>query len=162
MKVRCPAARKACKLILPHGRLIFRGVADVDIVKDDPDAKIQGGLWEITPECEKALDRFEGVAGGFYEKRYMLLRVNNEKRRCLFYKKRSNGVMRPYGGYYETILKGYEDFGLDVTFLKEALDHAYENENLTPDMLRRWNSMGRPELTRSRIERYPREGEGGG
>jgi hypothetical protein len=139
-------------------------VADVDIITDDPDAKIPGGLWEITPECEAALDLYEGVAGGFYEKRYMLLRVNNEKRRCLFYKMRrhSNGILPPYGGYYETILKGYADFDLDPAFLKSALDRSWENKAMTPEMMERWTRKGRPALTRPQIELHPKPAEGGG
>ena len=35
---------------------------------DDPDAETLGCLWELTEEHWAALDRYEGVAGGFYRR----------------------------------------------------------------------------------------------
>ena len=125
MRRRCPDAKKVGRLILPHGQLTFRGVADVEIV-DDPAATISGGLWEISRIDEANLDIFEGVKQGVYAKRYMLLRFRGEERRCMFYKM-SDGcaIDPPYEHYYDTIAGGYSDFDLDKRCLEEALARSW-------------------------------------
>ena len=54
MEVRCPKAKPILGFNLIGYRLVFNGVAD--IVKDKG-AKVPIGLWKITKECEKSLDR---------------------------------------------------------------------------------------------------------
>ena len=57
MVVRCPQAKPILGFNLVGYRLVFNGVAD--IIKDK-DTKVPIGLWQITKECEKSLDRYEG------------------------------------------------------------------------------------------------------
>ena len=57
MKYRCPLAINLGKLILPDYRLVFRGVADIEPYAG---SSVQGVLWEITEDCEKSLDVYEG------------------------------------------------------------------------------------------------------
>jgi hypothetical protein len=61
---KCNAAalrrRRVGPLILPKARLVFRGVADVEYHETD---SVQGGLWEITRDCECPLHRYDGVNG---------------------------------------------------------------------------------------------------
>lgn len=67
MARRCPQAREGELVILPGWRFIInqRGVATLV-----PDAaqQVWGLVWHLTSACEEALDRYEGVAGGFYRK----------------------------------------------------------------------------------------------
>src|SRR3954471_16290001 len=74
MAHRCPKSRKVGPFKLSRARLVFRGVADIEYHKT---GKCPGGLWEITRECEKALDRYEGVNTGLYQKVYLKARIRD-------------------------------------------------------------------------------------
>ena len=66
MKMRCPKSEYVGKFTLQGYELVFRGVADVQpcVGKSVP-----GGLFKITPECETALDFYEGYPN-LYTKKY--------------------------------------------------------------------------------------------
>jgi hypothetical protein len=162
MKGRCPRATKVGKLILPNGQLVFRGVCDVEIV-DDADCFIPGGLWRISKACERALDQYEGFPR-FYIKRYMLLRFKGREERCMFYmmdpdNPHHSGQVPPYGGYYETVAKGYDDFGLDKTYLEDALRRSHDTKEWTESTRERWLRKGKPKLTQIEIEWNKEAGE---
>lgn len=155
MRERCPRAKAVSKLYLPGGRLIFRGVADVDLDCEET-RHIGGGLWRITPRCEEVLDRFEGFPG-FYRKCYLTLRLKDEDgewlepERAMFYVMNRPdsdrpGVHLPWEKYYETIRQGYEDFGLDTRLLQQALEDSELEADKTPDLYERWVRKGRPSL----------------
>jgi gamma-glutamylcyclotransferase (GGCT)/AIG2-like uncharacterized protein YtfP len=151
MRHRCPGAKKIGRLALHYGRLTFRGVADCELV-DDPDAVIQGGIWRITRQDEDNLDHFEGFPHG-YTKSYLRLKVNGREERAMFYRmnlREGEEVYQgpPYGGYYEGIVQGYRDFGLDEACLIEALERSWDKKNWSPRMRRRWEEKGEPSLTR--------------
>lgn len=57
MAMRCPQARSLGAAVLPHYRFEFKSFATVVPKMDD---QVHGVLWEITDDCEKALDRLEG------------------------------------------------------------------------------------------------------
>jgi Gamma-glutamyl cyclotransferase, AIG2-like len=153
MRVRCPGAKRVGKLTLPHGLLTFRGVADVEITKDKNNL-IPGGLWEVTQECEKHLDKCEGYFASketnHYDKRYLILKLKGKERRCFFYQRRKdrNGIAPPDVNYYESIRVGYKYFGIDESFLEEALVRSYEQKLWTPGMRKRWKNRGKIKLAR--------------
>ena len=141
MRHRCPGARKIKKLCLPYGRLTFRGVADCELV-DDPTSVIQGGVWSITPDDELKLDDFEGFPKG-YTKSYIKVKRNGRPEKVMFYKMnlRDDELKYqgpPYGGYYEGIVQGYRDFGLDEAYLLEALERSWDQKNWSEKMRERW------------------------
>lgn len=146
MKRRCPAAIKLEKLVVDDGELIFRGVADVRVKKG---SSVQGGLWRITKECEAELDFFEGVNSETrtYLKRYMLVERRGRKEDVLFYQMRTHrGIMPPTERYYATIRRGYKDFGLDVSALHAAVDAAWDNKDVTPQLRYKHEQRGTPRL----------------
>jgi hypothetical protein len=144
MRHRCPAAKPFCALELRDAQLVFRGVADVVFKRG---AICPGGVWLITKECEKALDRYEGVAGGMYTKRYFTLSLPSKvkhtlARPVLFYKMRERGISPPSVGYLQVIEQGYHDFELDIGFLEAAVEHAWEAARPTPGIRRRYHRKG--------------------
>lgn len=143
MKMRCPGARKVGPLYVPDAALIFRSCADVVYRKG---WECPGGLWRITPECERAMDIYEGVKNGLYEKRYLILVIKGRRHRCLFYMMNEGGVMPPPQSYLETIVQGYKDFGLDLNHLDQALEYSWEKKNKTPYLRRRHERKGQPAL----------------
>lgn len=147
MKIRCPKAKKIAAFPLEGGQLVFRGVADVI---SDPKSLVMGGLWEITPDCEKALDAYEGVRGdaGMYTKEYIDATHRGEEISILWYKMNSEGVMPPSQHYFDVIAQGFDDFGLDKSFLHEALERSWKGKNKTADLRERYLRKGRPSLAR--------------
>lgn len=118
MKRRCPAATPLGAIVIDNFALVFRGVADIE-PRDG--SLLHGGLWEITDECVKALDRYEGVSSGLYLKRYFPYQGQD----VLFYTMSSLHNEPPYPHYAETIRAGFGDFGLPVKALDEAIKESY-------------------------------------
>jgi len=126
MAHRCPDAVKVGRLILPDARLVFRGVADVI---PSPGDRASGGLWEVTPACERALDRYEGCArdgsdAGLYRREFFRVLIRGEARDVLIYRMNSDDIFPPGAGYLDAIREGFRDFGLDQTPLRAAVEHA--------------------------------------
>ena len=146
MRVRCPAARPAGRLVVPNAVLRFRGVADVDYLEG---ARCEGGLWEITRACEAALDRYEGVDAGLYEKCYLKIRWHDHsEREVLYYRMLRGGILPPDVDYLETIRRGYRDFGLSEARLERALAHAWRAKRPTKQLRQRWKRRGAKPLAR--------------
>jgi hypothetical protein len=145
MKRRCPKARPLGKLPIQGGELVFRSVADV-VSREDSIA--MGGLWHITKDCEAVLDAYEGVGQGFYRKSYMIADHRGETVEILFYQMNSRGIMPPPKHYFQAILQGYEDFGLDKEFLHEALERSWKGKRKTKDLVERYLRKGKPQLAR--------------
>lgn len=156
MRRRCPKAKPVGPLLLDNGLLVFRSVADII---SRPGCRVVGGLWEITPECEVVLDRYEGVRTGLYAKRYLMLEHEGEPTRCLFYQMQVRGISPPSEGYLDVIRKGYEDFGLDQTLLDRAVRHSWRKRNDTPYIRRRYMRDGKPKLARPRRPDPVQQGE---
>jgi hypothetical protein len=147
MAQRCPGATKIAPMHVNDAKLIFRGVADVTF---DKGGCCPGGLWRITPECETALDRYEGVASKLYLKRYIPIEVDGKRHECLFYQMSwTKGIQPPNEYYAETIIQGYKDFGLDPEYLFAAIDESWNNKQITDRLRRRYERKGRPNLYRA-------------
>lgn len=154
MQSRCPKAIKYGPMTVKDCALVFRFHADVTICEG---ASTPGGLWQITQECERALDVFEGVAAPNrrYMKRYFRIKIKDKFYTCLFYQMRTKeGVMPPSIPYLNTILQGYEDFGLDAMVIEDALHHAWERKRVTEDLSDRRVRSGQP-LARPLARRDP-------
>jgi hypothetical protein len=149
MAVRCPAAEPLQSLILPSTRLVFRGVADVIF---DEDSQCPGGLWRITAECERALDRYEGFDRdypdrGMYSKEYVELDdLPDGETEIMLYTMNSTGIYPPAEYYFQTIEQGYRDFGLKLAPLRAALEHSYDAKRPSHVERKRTRRMGRPVL----------------
>jgi hypothetical protein len=118
MRHRCPGAVPHDSALVENGRLVFRGVADVAC---EMGYRVPVGVWKITPENERALDRYEGVGAGFYEK--YDIPYGDDK--ALIYFMTAEGIFPPSQHYVDTIRQGYRDFGLDEKYLDAAVAHAY-------------------------------------
>ena len=121
---RCPGAKIIGSIYLNGFRLVFRGVADFE---KDADSKLALGLWEITEDHEKALDRYEGVNSGLYKKILWLIEFKNIQYKALIYKMNSDSIGSPYEPYKETIIDGFDDFKLNKKYLEDSLLHAELN-----------------------------------
>ena len=118
MKYRCPYAKPIGKVALFGYKLAFRGVADIKKTSN-PEDRIDGALWEITERCEKALDIYEGVGSELYKK----INIGG----IMTYKMNVGQEQSPSIRYFDVILEGYHDFGLDTNRLYDAAGWKFWN-----------------------------------
>lgn len=117
MKHRCPNAKIIGKYILEDYKLEFRGVANIIKKKGE---KVPIGLWEITNECEKALDIYEGYPK-LYRKEYIKLNIDGKEEVGMVYVMNYRTIAPPSELYYNVIQQGYKDFKISNTALRRAL-----------------------------------------
>lgn len=138
MRRRCPDAHPIGKFYLTDARLVFRGVADVEY---SPGDRVPCGLWRISGQDERELDRYEGVNSGYYYKEYGIqIEYRGEVRKPLIYLMTTRGVYPPSQSYVDTLRRGYADFNLDQSYLDAAIVDCFKRKK--PD-----------EQTRARRER---------
>lgn len=131
MAYRCPGAKVVAKSWLHDYRLVFQGApygAHANVIPAEGyDVPVL--IWEITKYDEMALDRYEGVRGGYYTKEYYQVEVNGEMREALIYIMSPNPDGIPADGYLQIISNGYQEFRFPVSILNEAVKHAHKNTN---------------------------------
>jgi len=118
MSYRCPTARAVGSAMIYGHELVFRGVAD--IAKSNDSMHIPVGIWEIEPRDEHALDVYEG-----YPNLYGKVKIAG----IMTYTMNRDNISKPSKHYFDTILEGYHDFGLDTSFLYDAAGWAEFEEN---------------------------------
>tara|TARA_B100000214_G_scaffold375474_1_gene362014 strand:- start:2875 stop:3357 length:483 start_codon:yes stop_codon:yes gene_type:complete len=125
MRIRCPKAKPMGAYFLDGWRLVFRGVADM--IRDE-NAKTPIALWDITKDCERALDRYEGVPT-LYSK--VKLKKGNDV--YLTYLMNANTYALPFKPYYDGIADGYYHFFKDkyekaLPYLEDALSYTEQSK----------------------------------
>ena len=125
MAFRCPNATPLGKMYLPDYKLVFRGVADIIKKKGE---FVPVGIWDVTDDCIKALDRYEG-APRLYQRVDIGMGFT--------YMMRHRDYAVPNNFYFEAIRTGYQDFDMydDVAMEKlyEAYDEAAKMEEMDDD-----------------------------
>jgi hypothetical protein len=135
MRRRCPTARPLGKFMLKDARLVFRSVADLDFI---PGESTPCGLWMLNEDDERSLDAYEGIASGAYFKSDEIkLNYAGRRRKALIYLKTSEGIYPPSKEYARIIRRGYEDFGLDQSYLDAAITRSYSEKRPDDDIVAR-------------------------
>src|ERR1039458_8707298 len=120
MASRCPGSQLAGRAqLLAHSFLINeRGVASVAPARD---CVTQGLLWTVTPADERALDRFEGIAKGYYLKKVVAVHPDdsNEVVEALIYVASNNSPGIPRPGYLEKIIPAACERGFPPEYVAE-------------------------------------------
>lgn len=123
MSHRCPKAKVLEKGILKDYKLTFRGrykgVANIESCNDK---SVPIVLWEITEECERALDLYEGYPN-LYIKKEVEVTVNDEVKTAMVYimaNEYTDMVAVPTEYYFRVIVRGYSDNGIDLKPLQIA------------------------------------------
>jgi gamma-glutamylcyclotransferase (GGCT)/AIG2-like uncharacterized protein YtfP len=117
MSQRCPKAKNVGTGTLDGYKLTFRGnykgVANIEPCKN---RTVPIVLWEITEECEKALDLYEGYPR-LYIKKEVEIKVKGKAKIAMVYimaNKYTNMVASPTEYYFNVIAKGYCDNGINL------------------------------------------------
>ena len=125
MARRCPAAiSMGASKLLDH-KFAFRMHADVEASQGD---SVNGVLWDITEDCERALDNLEGYPY-YYEKKEVVVNANNGQNyiAMVYYMVDQGMVHPPSQGYYDCLVEGYTAHGVDVSQIDNALDFCYDD-----------------------------------
>lgn len=161
MSKRCPAAKPNGRLRLPNAKLVFRSVADCIPA---PGEVCYGGVWRITPACERVLDIYEGVASGMYNKEYIQIKRTREgDTEMLIYTMNSTGIMPPTAYYLNVIRQGYRDFAMPKAaraLLRKAVADSHDDKAPTYREVMRRQRDGWPKLApRPEIPDMPATGK---
>ena len=126
MAYRCPNSRILGTAMLSDYELEFRNVATI-VPKNNSQVPVL--LWEIGQEDEISLDKYEGFPR-MYRKEIFEIELDGKTHECMAYVMNYGTISPPSTQYYNSILKGYIDNGLDTDYLESALEKsiAYEQE----------------------------------
>lgn len=114
MSWRCPDATPIGALYLRDWRLVFCNHATIEPA---PGHRVPGCLWNITAQCERELDLFEGFPH-YYNK--MWLEQDGDTFMC-YDMNPPLTYSAPAPSYVDTLQQGYYDWKLNNEYLDEAL-----------------------------------------
>jgi cation transport regulator ChaC len=123
MKMRCKGARFYKKGILKDYQLVFRWYATIEKKEG---AITPVGVFCIDEKSELELDFYEGYPTLYRKENVNVELEDGSLIECMVYimeEKRQEYTL-PSKSYYATIEKGYKDVGLDISYLKQALEYT--------------------------------------
>lgn len=131
MAMRCPRAVSLGAAVLPHYQFEFKSFATVSPKMNE---QVHGVLWEITDDCEKALDRLEGYPT-YYGKIIVWVEYEGNMIPCMTYLMYPEEELNyPSNSYVNMLEEGYTSHGIDtkqIDLALMALDDVYNNSRLT-------------------------------
>ena len=131
MARRCPDAEPFGTCLIPDYALTFRGnfrgigVANIEKSKG---SLVQAGLWKISKADEESLDIYEGYPSLYTKKELDVICDGQIVRAMVYVMTHELGWAKPSDAYLNTILQGYEDFGLDTDQLMGQVIGASINQ----------------------------------
>ncbi len=122
MEHRCPDAQVVGPVTLENYELQFRGHGFATVAPKEGSV-VHGLLWKLTPESERALDRYEGYPR-HYTKEQVSVRTTDGAAVSVMVYIMAEPLCRqpalPPPHYYRAIQQGFEANGLPVESLEEA------------------------------------------
>jgi gamma-glutamylcyclotransferase (GGCT)/AIG2-like uncharacterized protein YtfP len=103
MRRNCPSARTAGTAILDGHRFIIASCGYAS-VQPRAGSIVHGVLWRLAPRDVEALDRYESVSAGLYDKHMLPVRTRAGRKPALVYIACARGAGRPQPGYMELVL----------------------------------------------------------
>lgn len=129
MEYRCPNATVVGPVTLHNYRLTFNGryrSGGVANIRRRNGAEVRGLLWEITPECERNLDRYEGYPHLYEKKTVTVETEDGQKIKAMVYvmTKGHEAPAIPSGHYFRGIVEGFLQNGMDPQPVEIALNET--------------------------------------
>lgn len=126
MKHRCPTAKLHGAGRIDGYELQFKGAPQGAFATIAPKegACVPVAVWEIQPQDEAALDRYEGYPSHYF-KQDVAVQLDGEEAEAMVYimnLQREFGMPSPY--YYQAVREGYLNCGLDTAVLDEAVKES--------------------------------------
>jgi len=131
MEYRCPRAKKVEAVTLRNYALSFNGrggYGGVANVRRRNGSEVAGLLWEITPQCERSLDRYEGYPRLYEKKNITVYDTDGVPYKAMVYVMTADyqEAALPSKQYYNGILEGFESNGIPLDTLQQALHETAE------------------------------------
>lgn len=128
MAHRCPDAQIVGPVTLENYELRFRG-SGFATVTPKKGSVVHGLLWKLTPESERALDRYEGYPRHYTKEQVSVRTADGAAVSVMAYIMaepmcRQPALPSPY--YYRAIQQGFEANGLSVESLEEAWNRTID------------------------------------
>lgn len=117
MLSRCPNATPIKKAVLKGYKLVFNELADI---VEEEDNSVSGALYVISKQELEELDRLEGYPL-LYER--IIIEVEDHlgsKYDAVTYIMEEKAIQPPPEHYYQLLVKGYEDWDLEMEYLEKA------------------------------------------
>jgi gamma-glutamylcyclotransferase (GGCT)/AIG2-like uncharacterized protein YtfP len=129
MARRCPQAVSLGAAVLPGFRFEFKSFATVVA---DYTSDAVGVVWEISDDCEDALDILEGYPV-YYTKQIVTVLIDGTPHTAMTYLMYPDEQLSlPSNSYYNMVADGYEDHGISIDQLNLAIDRV-QNQYLTAE-----------------------------
>lgn len=120
MAFRCPHSRVMGTSEIKDFELEFRGVATIVPKKG---ATVPVLIWELDARDLPILNKYEGWPR-LYRQEKMSFKMNGESYEGMAYLMNRGTISPPSQQYYDTILQGYRENGLDESYLEIALENS--------------------------------------
>ena len=138
MEDRCPDAKMIGIAVLKDYQLLFKGVGRNCHLTIEPKGGgvVPLGVFEISEEDERSLDRYEGYPY-YYRKECLRLTLDDGKQIDAFvYIMNQREQWKkgfPSNIYYHGVVRGYEYFGFNIHILEQAY---FDSAGIIPDLVR--------------------------
>lgn len=130
MKYRCPHSRVVGTSEIKGYELEFRSVATI-VPKEN--ASVPVLIWELDDRDLPILNRYEGWPR-LYRQEKMPFEMDGKSYEGMAYLMNRGTISPPSPQYYNTILQGYRENGLDESYLKTALENSLQQEQLIEEL----------------------------
>ena len=136
MADRCPNANYLGNTVLKDWRLIFKSVATIE---KDLGKYVPVGVFQITIECEKALDIYEDYPHLYQKKELVIILDGMQVTAMTYVMVAKYGIAPPSRKYFNVISEGYKNCGLNSDFLLEAEEYSIKADTGKGYERTRWN-----------------------
>lgn len=126
MAFRCPHSKVIGTSEIRDFELEFRGVATIVPKKG---ATVPVLIWELDDRDLPTLNKYEGCPG-FYRQEKMSFELDGKSYEGMAYLMNRGTISTPSPQYYDTILQGYRENGLDESYLWTALENSIYHKQL--------------------------------
>ena len=120
MAYRCPHSKVVGTSEIKGYELEFRGVATI-VPKEN--ASVPVLIWELDERDLPVLNKYEGYPS-FYRQEKVPFEMDGKIYEGMAYLMNRGNISPPSPQYYNTILQGYQENGLDESSLETALEHS--------------------------------------
>ena len=121
MADRCPDARYLGNTMLKDWILRFKSVATIE---KDLGKHVPVGVFQITDECEKALDIYEDYPQLYDKKELNVIFDGTQVTAMTYIMVGKYGIAPPSRKYFNVISEGYVNCDLNLDFLLEAHENS--------------------------------------
>ncbi len=123
MAIRCPGSKPVGTAVLPDTRLVFRQCATIEPADG---YKVPVAVWKVPKSDEASLDRYEGFPILYYKNNLTVTMtdITTARKRTVtamvYIMTDRFPVEPPMQHYFDTVVRGYRDFGFDTDVLYTA------------------------------------------